>query len=67
MENVSPTTALLILLATVSSFIVYAFRDASAHRDGEKRKPPILPGSFPIIGHLVQFLWDTEKHITAAK
>jgi hypothetical protein len=35
-------------------------------RKGDERVPPTLPYALPLIGHLVQFLWNTEGLLAEA-
>lgn len=64
MEAISPTAALCVLLAGGALFLLT--RDAPATRDGDEREPPVLPFALPLVGHLIQFLWNTEKLLAKA-
>jgi hypothetical protein len=66
MDASSSTAAVLLLLAAAGSAVFLITRDAPVKRQGDARTPPVLPFAFPLIGHLAQFLWDTEKLFTKA-
>lgn len=64
MESLSPISALYVLLAGGLLFLLT--RDTPATRSGDERVPPVLPSGLPLVGHLVQFLRDTQKLLTDA-
>ncbi|KAF5018120.1 hypothetical protein F66182_9913 [Fusarium sp. NRRL 66182] len=67
MESYSPTTAVYVLLASVGVlYLVHFAQETFAARDGAGRKPPVLPFALPLVGHLFQFLSNTEKLLTEA-
>lgn len=62
MEPYSTFTVGLALLASVGLFYLISFaQDTPTAQNSKARKPPILPFSVPLVGHLFQFLWNTQK------
>ncbi|KAH7324408.1 cytochrome P450 [Stachybotrys elegans] len=49
-----------LLPAIVTCFLFFA-RHAPASGDKHQRTPPTLPFALPLVGHLLQFLWNTER------
>jgi hypothetical protein len=62
MDSHSPVAAIgvLLLTAIVAYFLLFA-RQSPSTGDRHERIPPTLPLAFPLIGHLPQFLSDTES------
>ncbi|KAG4279746.1 hypothetical protein FPRO06_11080 [Fusarium proliferatum] len=62
MEPYSTFTVGLALFASVGLFYLISFaQDTPTAQNSKARKPPILPFSVPLVGHLFQFLWNTQK------
>ncbi|RKL45609.1 hypothetical protein BFJ72_g3154 [Fusarium proliferatum] len=62
MEPYSTFTVGLALLASVGLFYLISFaQDTPTAQNSKARKPPVLPFSVPLVGHLFQFLWNTQK------
>jgi hypothetical protein len=55
-NSYATASAVLLVTATVAYFLLFAKRPPAA---GDKT-PPVLPWALPLVGHLPQFLRDTE-------
>ena len=56
------------LAAVVTAiYLVSSVRGAQAVPDeGDGSQPPLLPYALPLLGHLPEFLWNTEKFLQRA-
>ena len=56
--------ALAAILGLVARVAFVQARTATQHKPD--RRPPALPFSFPLIGHLPQFLWNPKRLMARA-
>jgi hypothetical protein len=67
MDSFPSTSAFLIAIAlAVVIWLLFSSPNALVARKGDERVPPTLPYALPLIGHLVQFLWNTEGLLAEA-
>ncbi|KAH7235366.1 cytochrome P450 [Fusarium tricinctum] len=62
----TPATAYIVLALIGVVYLFHFTQDTFASRNGKARKIPVLPFALPFVGHLLQFLWNTEKLLTKA-
>ena len=60
----SASAATCIILAIVG--VAYHFVLAASHKHSDGRPPPSLPFAIPLLGHLPEFLYNTQKFLKRA-
>ncbi|KAF5662418.1 cytochrome P450 monooxygenase 7a1 [Fusarium heterosporum] len=61
-----PATGCIFLTLISVAYLVHHTHDTFTSHNGKGRRIPVLPFALPFIGHLLQFLWSTEKLLTKA-
>lgn len=66
MDSFSIVALCVLLMSAGVIRLVLLPRRAPALRKGDERVPPVLPFALPLVGHLFQFLWNTEGLLAEA-
>jgi hypothetical protein len=66
-DTYASAAPICVVVAIVSlAYFVFCRVSPAVGHDKHERFPPSLPFALPLLGHLPQFLWNTEKLLTKA-